>query len=75
MIVENVKKVFTNDVRDIIIKKNYNPLKANKIEREGLCMKEKELNNNKNFIKLLTKICLDLKVKNYEEEIKKFIAK
>lgn len=43
MFVENVKKVFTNDGSNIIIKKNYNLLNKDykKIcEREGLYMKE-----------------------------------
>lgn len=77
-----VEKVFTNDESNNIIKKDYDPLKVNcKIyEREGLFMEEKEIvlkekKNSKKFIKLLTKICLDLKVKNYKEEIKDFLLK
>lgn len=44
MIVEkNLKKVFTKEESNNIIRKKYNPLKAKKFEREGLCMKEKDI--------------------------------
>ena len=39
---KNEKRLFTNSKRNNIIRKKYNPLKANNCEREGLPMKEKE---------------------------------
>ena len=36
---------------------------------------EKEFNRRENFIKVLTKICLDFKIYNYKEEIKNFLEK
>ena len=35
----------------------------------------KEFNRRENFIKVLTKICLDFKIYNYKEEIKNFLEK
>lgn len=38
----NMEKLFTNSKSNNIMKEKYNPLKANKFEREGLPMKEKD---------------------------------
>lgn len=37
---KNIEKLFTNSKSNNIMRRKYNPLKANKIEREGLPMKE-----------------------------------
>ena len=53
---KNEKKLFTNEKSNNIMRRKYNPLKANKCEREGLFMKEKdvvlleELGEKLNFI-------------------------
>lgn len=80
--IKKYKNINTKDEWNNIISENYNPFKVNNkkyLLKKGLNMKEKEIvskeKNNKNFIKLLTKICLDLKVENYEEEIIKFLVK
>ena len=83
---ENDEKIFTKEIGKDIINTNCSSLKANYknlFEKDGLVMeKTKEvilygekdkLKNNKKFIKLLRKICNDLKIDNYEVEIKKFL--
>lgn len=83
---ENNEKIFTKEIGKDIINTNCSSLKANYknlFEKDGLVMeKTKEvilygekdkLKNNKKFIKLLRKICNDLKIDNYEVEIKKFL--
>lgn len=40
--VKKCKKLFTKNECNNIIRKKYNPLRAKKIEREGLFMKEKD---------------------------------
>ena len=83
---EKNEKIFTkNDGKDII-NTNCGSLKANYknlFEKDGLFMdntkevilyKEKtNVKNNEKFIKLLRKICNDLKIYNYEVEIIKFL--
>lgn len=85
-VVENCKKAFTNDERNIIIKKDYNPLKVNyKIYKRGsgLFMKEKNIILSKNtkelnlkdkiIIKLFSKTFIkvyDIGAKNYFNYIK-----
>ena len=41
--VKKCKKVFTKNETNNIINTDYNPLKANKCEREGLLMEEKDI--------------------------------
>ena len=41
--VKKCKKLFTKNECNNIIRKKYNPLRAKKIEREGLFMKEKDV--------------------------------
>ncbi len=69
------KKVFTKNESNNIIRKKYNPLKANKSEREGLFMKEKdvvlleELGEKLNFIE---KIFFKKKyIRIYKEGVKR----
>lgn len=76
---EEIKeKVFTNKKSNNIIKTIYNPLKVNcKIYKRGsgLFMKDERIKLRKRkFIKLLSKICLDLNIENYEKEIEKFLS-
>ena len=86
--VEKCKKVFTKEERNIIINKDYNPLKVNyKIYKRGsgLFMKNetlnrvkkigKKYNKSENVTKLLLKICLDFKISDYEKIIEKFLMK
>lgn len=79
---ENIKKEFTIRERKDIINEEHNLLNKdeNFYEREGLyVMKTKDvvLNETKNqkgkLEKLLTKICIDLKINNYKAIIKKFL--
>ena len=70
-----MEKLFTKKESNDIIRKDYNPLKVNgKIYKKGSGLLMKDNITSKNYIKLLHKICLDLGVRNEEEEIKKFIA-
>lgn len=82
------EKVFTNEERNIIIRKEYNPLTVNckNYERGGLFMEKtkegvlnklaktlsKKYNQREEFITLLIKICLDFEIKDYKV-IEKFL--
>ncbi len=84
---KNEKRLFTNSKRNNIIRKKYNPLKANNCEREGLPMKEKEeflnvlakklskkYNKRKQVIIILLEECKNLgyNIMESEEKIKDF---
>lgn len=77
--VKKCKKVFTKNESNNIMRKKYNPLKANKCEREGLFMKEtkdvildeivKELSKKYNKREQVVKVLLD-KCKIFSYNIK-----
>lgn len=85
---KKLEKAFTNDERNIIINKEYNPLAVicKNYERGGLFMEEtkegllnelvktlcKKYNQREEFIILLIKICLDFKIDDYKL-IEKFL--
>lgn len=54
-------------------------LNSNAYKGEELFMKKQMISDktktNEKLIKLLTKICLDFKIQNYEEEIEEFLTK
>lgn len=82
---KETNNIFTKNNGKGIINLNCGSLKANYknlFEKDGLIMKdtkevilykEKKIRYNKNFITLLIKICNDLKIYNYEIEIKRFL--
>lgn len=86
MIVENkkikTKKAFTNDRSNNIMEKDYNPSKVNSkliYESEGVFVKNKieelsvKYKSGKKYIRLLKKICYDLGIKDYDNQIENFI--
>lgn len=71
-------KIFTKERRNSRIKKNYNPLKVNyKIYKRGsgLYMEKERISKKKKFVDLLFKICLDLGVKDSQEQVENFLNK